>query len=164
MVYMNKYLQLAINQAKAHEYEPNLDYKLCAVITRGGSILSIGFNQRKTNAFVEHYTDRTRGSERGYCLSTHAEMHSVTQIRAKTDLTGCKIYVARVRPTGTLAPTNVGMARPCKICENVLYSYGIKRAYYTIDDYNYGVMKIDRKNEIITDSYINSYDIDACGE
>ena len=158
---MNKHLQYAINQAKSHEYEANIEYKLCAVIVRGGSILSVGFNQRKTNAFVEHYTDRTRGSGRNYCLSTHAEMNSIGQIRAKTDLTGCKIYVARVRPAGTASPTFVGMARPCKICENILYSYGIKRAYYTIDDYNYGVMTIDRKNEIVFDSYVNSYNIDA---
>jgi hypothetical protein len=54
---MNKHLQYAINKAKAHEYEPSMEHHVCAVVVRGGSILSVGFNQRKTNAFVELYKD-----------------------------------------------------------------------------------------------------------
>ena len=141
---MNKHLQYAIKQAMAHEYEPNVDFRLCAVIVRGGNILSVGFNQRKTNAFVEHYTDKVRGGGREYCLSTHAEQQSILNVRKKIDLTGCAIYVARIRPPES-NHGHLGLSRPCFICQQVLLSYGIKKAYYTISDDEYGVMKISER-------------------
>ena len=152
---MHQYLKLAIKQANQHVYDSNIEYRLCAVVVKGGNVISIGFNQRKTNAFVEHYTDKIRGYERDFCLSTHAEMHAVSQARANTDLRGCKIFVARIRPDKSPTKHVSGLARPCLICQNVLYSYGIKKAFYTIDDYNYGVMKII--NHEISDIIINSY-------
>lgn len=152
---MNRFLRIATQQAHSHEYECNVDYKLCAMIVRGGSIVSIGFNQRKTNSFVEHYTNKIRGGGRDYCLSTHAEMHAVIQARAKIDLRGCKIFVARIRSSGSKLNNEVGMARPCPICQNVLFSYGIKKAVYTIDDNNYGIMRVVEND--ISDIIVNSY-------
>lgn len=136
---MQKYLQTALRCADAHEYDAHIDYHLCAAIVRGGSIISVGYNRKTTNAFVEHYTDLVRGTGRGYSLSTHAEMDAVIQARDKTDLTGCKIFVAR--RCGHMF-TNVGLARPCEICFSVLQAYGISKAYYTINDNEFGVMKI----------------------
>ena len=141
---MNKHLQYAIKQALTHEYEPNIDFHLCAVIVRGGNILSVGFNQRKTNAFVEHYTDKVRGGGREYCLSTHAEHSAINLVRKKIDLTGCTMYVARLRPSLSKYG-QLGLARPCHICQHMLLSYGLKKAYYTINDNKYGVMKITEK-------------------
>ena len=156
---MHQYLKLAIKQATQHSYDSNIEYKLCAVIVKGGNVVSIGFNQRKTNSFVEHYTDKIRGNHRDFCLSTHAEMHAVIQARASTDLRGCKIYVARLRPARSPTKSVSGMAKPCEICENVLFSYGIKKAYYTIDDNNYGVMKVSNPDIDITDKIVNSYNL-----
>ncbi len=133
---MLKYLKLAEKYARENEYDEGLEFYLCALIVRGGNVLSTGFNRRSTNGFVEHFADVCRG-QRDYCLSTHAEMNSILKVRDKTDLRGSKIYVVRIRPTG-----GVGLAKPCEICCHVLYNYGIKRAYYTIDDENYGVMKV----------------------
>lgn len=143
---MQKYLQKAIKLAREHDYDEFVEYQLCAVIARGGNVVSVGFNHSKTNGFVEHYTDQIVGPDRGYSMSTHAEMDAVLSVRAKTDLRGCKIYVARVRPPGNLDGDTLGMARPCSICQNVLWAYGIQRAYYTIDDNNYGVMKIVQRD------------------
>lgn len=155
---MQHYLKLAIKKALQHEYDINIEYKLCAIVVKGGNVVSIGFNQRKTNAFVEHYTDKIRGYGRDFCLSTHAEMHAIAQARTTTDLRGCKIFVARIRPI--LSPTNhiSGLARPCPICINVLNAYGIKKAYYTIDDNNYGIMKIIEHE--ISDRIFNSYNME----
>jgi deoxycytidylate deaminase len=132
----------------AHVYEPSIEHKVCAVIVRGGAILSVGFNQRKTNAFVEYYTDKVRGHGRGYYMSTHAEQNAILSIRKKVDLTGSTIYVARLRSLASKYG-KVGLSRPCNICQKVLLSYGIKKAYYTITDNEYGVMKI-------TENTINS--------
>lgn len=129
---------MALQQANDHDYG-DLEYHLCAVIVRGGSVISVGFNKRTTNGFVEHYTDLARG-QRDWCMSTHAEMDAVLQARQKTDLSGSKIYVIRKRQEtklGTLA-----LSKPCEICQHVLYNYGIRRAYFTIDDDSFGVMKI----------------------
>jgi deoxycytidylate deaminase len=147
---MHKHLELALKRASSHVYDPNADYHLCALIVRGGSVISVGYNRRSTNAFVEHYTDQVRGCGRGYSLSTHAEMDAVAQARDKTDLTGCKIYVARRR----MGDGTTGLARPCEICQTVLWSYGIRKAYYTIDNENFGVMKVIQHN--ITDSVVSS--------
>lgn len=141
---MNRYLKFAIEQAHDHEYDNTTVFKHCAVIVKGGSIISIGFNKSSTNSFVEYYTDKVRGPNRKYNLSTHAEQDSVLKVRNKTDLTGCKIYVARIRPP-TSPDGKVGLSRPCAICRQVLFAYGITKAYYTISDDEYGVMKISKK-------------------
>jgi len=136
---MHKHLQLAMEYAKSHTYDDTLEYKLCAVIVSGGSVVSVGYNKRNTNAFVEHYADLARGGGRTYCMSTHAELDAILAVRSKIDLSGSKIYVARLRKHKGMEP--IGMARPCPICERALFAYGIKRAYYTIDANYYGIMK-----------------------
>jgi deoxycytidylate deaminase len=70
-------------------------------------------------------------------MSTHAEMDAVLKARGKIDLRGSKIYVIRTKLSGGL-----GMAKPCEICQHILFNYGVKRAYYSIGEDEYGVMKI----------------------
>lgn len=132
---MHKFLKMAESFAQTHTYDHGLDYSLCAVIVKSGKPISVGFNNRSTNQFVEHYANLARG-RRNYCLSTHAEMDAVLKARNSTDLSGCKIYVSRLLKLG-----GVANARPCPICQDVLKNYGIKRAFYTLSDNEYGVMK-----------------------
>ena len=144
---MHRYLKLAIDQANNHEYEPNMEHGHAAVLVKGGNVLSIGFNKINTNGFMEHFARRTKGP-RIFCLSIHAECDAIYSARSKTDLIGCKIYVARRRaPNSTFG--KVGMSRPCAICEAVLRSYGIKKAFYTITDNEYGVMDIKKQSDEI---------------
>lgn len=141
---MHRYLKLALAYCKDNQFCETLDYKLCAVVVRGGAVVSVGFNKHNTNSFVEHYADKVKGHGRDFCMSTHAEQAAVLQARSKSDLSGSKIYVARLRKDARYDP--IGMARPCLICEKVLQAYGIKRAYYTIDSDHYGIMKISSGN------------------
>jgi len=135
---MHRYLRLAMQYANEKQYSNQIDYHLCAIIVRGGSVISVGFNKHNTNAFVEHYADIARGRGRDFCLSTHAEQDAILKARNKVDLRGCKIFVARrLRLNG-----KPGMARPCPICENALNSYGIRKAYYTINEHQFGKMII----------------------
>lgn len=140
---MNRYLRMAIDQAYSHNYEENIDHAHCAILVKGGSVISIGFNKPNTNSFVEYYTDKVRGNNRNYCLSTHAEQAAILEVRSKIDLSNCKIYVARIRPPAS-PNGKLGMSRPCAICERVLLAYGIRKAYYTIDDDHYGIMFLNR--------------------
>lgn len=127
---------MAEKYALDHEFDEGLEYFLCALIVRGGSVVSVGFNKKPTNTFVEHYADVARG-KRDYCMSTHAELDAVCKARAKVDLRGTKLYVTRIKPSG-----GMGLAAPCPICQHVLFNYGIRKAYYSIDDQNYGIMKV----------------------
>jgi deoxycytidylate deaminase len=108
--------------ATDNRYDNAADYHLAAIIIRGGSVISVGFNKVNTNAFVEHYTDLARGRGRDFCLSTHAEQDAILKARGKVNLRGCKIFVARRKKIDG----SPGMARPCPICENALHSYGIR--------------------------------------
>lgn len=140
---MHRYLRLAMQYATDKDYDNQIDYHLCAIIVRGGSIISVGYNKHNTNAFVEHYADITRGRGRDFCLSTHAEQDAILKARNKVNLRGCKIFVARrLKKDG-----QPGMARPCPICENVLYQYGIRKAYYTINENQFGRMLIKPDGE-----------------
>lgn len=143
---MHKHLKAAFDLT--HTCDSNLEFCHAAVIVGGGKVLSTGVNRWVTNSAVEHYTNRIRGP-RDYTLVMHAEMDAVFKARAKTDLTGCKIYVARRRkdqPSGRKKNDQglPGVSRPCPICEEVLRSYGIRRAYYTMDETHYGVMHLTK--------------------
>jgi deoxycytidylate deaminase len=151
MTNMCKYLKLAEKCALENDFDPALNFRLAAVLVKGGQIIATGYNKRSTNSFVEHYADKLRG-KRQYCLSTHAELDAICKARIKMDISGSKIYVCRIRK----ADDQVAMARPCPICETALSNYGVKRAFYTITGNDYGVMK--PQNQIIN-AYEN-YDYD----
>ncbi len=132
---MNRFLEMAKQQAISHEYDDSLDYRLAAIIVSGGRTMSVGYNKRCRNSFVRHYQKGIRD----HCQATHAEMDAILRARKKVDLTGSKIYVARV---GGHGGKEYAMGRPCDMCENVLYRYGIVKAFYSIDENHFGEMKI----------------------
>jgi len=148
---MLKYITLAEKFAVEHKFDNALEYNLCAVIVRGGGIVSVGYNKKSTNAFVEHFADLVRG-ERDYCLSTHAELDAICKSRSKSDLRGTKIYVVRIKPSGGL-----GMARPCVICQKALYSYGVKKAFYSITNSEYGVMRLNSEPDSLANDLVMKY-------
>lgn len=135
---MNSYLSVAADLARGHFYDKNLDYHLCAVVVRGGKILSIGFNKFGSSGLVEHYKIK----EREWKHNVHAETEAILRARRKTDLRGSKIYVARLHKNGV----TLAMAKPCPMCQAVLYAYGIKKAYFTTDspEEEMGVMRVER--------------------
>lgn len=121
---MQKFLQLAYNSAQEHVYDPSLEYNLCAVIVKGGKILSMGFNSRGSNGLTEYY----RITE--HCATVHAEIAAVLLNRRKIRFEGAKVYITRIKSDGS-----VGNARPCEMCRQVLSSYGIKKAIFTTDEF-----------------------------
>ena len=67
-----------------------------------------------------------------YACTIHAEIDAIMSGRKKIRFEGSKIYVVRVKSDGT-----VGNAKPCEMCEHVLFNYGIKRVYHTTDEFPY---------------------------
>lgn len=98
----------------------NMDKKLGAVIVRKKPI-SIGFNVDKSHPVMN-----------GWSWTTHAECRAIYNAGwfGKTD--GCSIYVYREHADGTPA-----LARPCEKCIGLLTFMGIKKMYYTVNEYPY---------------------------
>lgn len=135
---MLKYLQLAKQFGEQHDFDEYLEHHICAVLVKGGRVLSVGYNKHGMNGFVRHFQ---KVAKLEFCETTHAEQDAILKVRGKTDLRGSKIYVVRLRPPNSPLG-ELGLARPCSICQEVLKSYGIKRAFYSINDTEYGVLTI----------------------
>lgn len=147
---MDKYIQRAIRLCHAHKYESK-DFYLCAIIVKGGKILSVGYSGSPTGSFIFENSHRGLIKKRPvYAL--HAEMDAI--FRARSDsLEGAKMYVVRLRSSGELA-----CSRPCIVCQNMLFRYGIRRVCYTMNDSSLlGLMKIE-KNGTTTDKIVSMND------
>jgi tRNA(Arg) A34 adenosine deaminase TadA len=141
---VNKFLKIAHEFALNHEFDSKLGYNLCCVLVRGGSIVSVGYNSITRNSFVDYLSSKDPNFREKPFRNRHSEMSSILNVRNKIDLTGCKAYVVRTKASG-----GVGMARPCSLCQVALQRYGIKRAYYTINDNEFGVMNMQRNSDCV---------------
>lgn len=133
---MHRFLRSAVNLALTHTYEEGLVFKHCALIVRGGAILAVGFNGSNKNGFVDHIS---RKAGLHYSVNLHAEVAAILSVRSKIDLTGTKLYVARIRPSG------VALSRPCEVCQLAMTRYGISKAVFTIDEFAYGTIKLPQR-------------------
>lgn len=131
---MHRHLETTRQAALGHDFDNSMSFRLAATIVKSGKPIATGFNSFQSNGFVDYYTAKMKSVRNSH--TTHAEMDAVLRARNVTDLAGTKIYVVRIMADGTY-----GMARPCEICETILFRYGIKRAIYSISDHEYGVMK-----------------------
>jgi len=69
-----------------------------------------------------------------YVYKRFPESHAEVRLTRKLGF-GATVYVARVtRNDGGLA-----MARPCECCQHVLKAFRVKRVYYSINNFEWGV-------------------------
>lgn len=109
----SKFFNLARKLSYKSDYH---SHRLGAVIVKGGDILGVGFNKRKT-----HPLSKTRFN------NIHAELSAVLNSGLES-LKGCDIYVYRETRHGQPA-----MARPCAHCVEMLKQLSISKVYYTTD-------------------------------
>jgi tRNA(Arg) A34 adenosine deaminase TadA len=136
MAHFNKYLDMAISFAREHKHDDSLAAFVTSIIVSGGSVLSVGFNSRSSTSLQRKY------SPSPFCNSIHAEVDAILNVRKKIDLTNSKIYTVRRLRSDSIENPNIGCAKNCPMCAAIIYDYGIKRSYYTIDNQNFGVMKV----------------------
>lgn len=125
---INHYFNLAHN---ACFYSDNTRTKLGAILVYKNKVLSVGWNQNKTSPL-----QKTLNKNRGYDVeasearnSLHAEVNCL--LKAKDlDIEWGKtsIFVYRIKKNG-----DSGLARPCKGCQALIKSLGIKNVYYSTD-------------------------------
>ncbi len=111
-------MRLALKQA--HQ-APHDKWRVGAVLVKGGSLISTGFNRYRNNPAIVQIDD----------VSYHAE--EVCLMKAG-DPRGATIYVARVTKSGV-----TGMAKPCEKCQELLLEHGVRSVVYTTTD---GVVKL----------------------
>lgn len=102
---------------KAASKANHKQHKLACVLTRGGSIISVGYN---TN----------------YIHAEHNALNKVWENGAE----GTVAFVVRFRSNGDL-----GMAKPCALCMARLMQAGVKRVHYSDVDGSIKSMKLKKK-------------------
>ena len=134
---MNRLIDAALSFAREHKHENDMPAWVTAMIVSGGRVLSVGYNNRANSGLQERYKQNPN------CNSIHAEVDAILNVRRKIDLTGSKIVVVRRLRFDSDRNPALGMAKPCAtMCQAILYAYGIKKAIYTINTNEYGVMRI----------------------
>ena len=104
-----------IHQARKEAIKSKCRCKHGAVITRGGSTLSKGYNSYKPHP--------TFGG--GPLLTLHAEAAAIRfAVNKGINLKGATIYVVR---HGGLSD----MSKPCLNCEELIRAHGIRKVVYT---------------------------------
>ena len=84
-----------------------LEYSLAAAIVSGGRVLSVGMNKQKFNSIIDVFKTNEWSN-------IHAEVDAILRVRNKIDLTGSKIYVARM--TVYASGWRVGHAPKTLVC------------------------------------------------
>lgn len=119
--------QLARKEAEKSPFDV---FRHGAVLARGGKVINSAFNEcvhsRLSDRFKKHEGIGTR----------HAELSVILGIDKKVT-TGADVYVVRLNPSG-----NLKNSRPCDMCIGVLKFVGVRRVFYSIDNNEYGVMKL----------------------
>lgn len=133
---MNRHIDMALSFARSHTHDSSLSAFVTAMIVSGGRVLSVGYNSRANSGLQERYKTNP------HCNSIHAEVDAILNVRRKIDLSGSKIIVVRRLKNDDIENPILALAKPCPMCQAVLYSYGIRKAIYTINNNEYGVMKI----------------------
>lgn len=105
-----RWLNRAITQA---ELAPHEQWRVGAVLVRGGSLLSVGFNRYRN--------DPSQVELAG--VSYHAE---AVALRKAGISEGATLYVARVTRSGDL-----GSAKPCSRCQALLERHGVHTVVWT---------------------------------
>jgi deoxycytidylate deaminase len=125
---MNRLIEATLGFARAHKHDDNMPAWLTAMIVSGGRVLSVGYNSRANSGLQERYKTNP------FCNSVHAEVDAVLNIRRN-------VVVRRLRADHekNLA---LALAKPCTMCQAVLYAYGVKKAIYTISNNEFGVMRV----------------------
>ena len=99
------------------------EYRLGAVVARGGRVLSRGYNKYDTISFLAR---RYFGYQ-----TVHAEMDALRILDRKM-IRGSTLYVFRTRKDGS-----IGNSKPCSRCTKALRALGVYQVVYTITEFPY---------------------------
>lgn len=120
--------KMIVKEAVKHAKNGEGEYKLAAVLYKGGSVLRIACNSHKALGYRRKYFwhgDATR----------HAEMNAIHGI-PRDVIQGCSMLVVRVNANGELVSS-----KPCGACAKMLVDSDIKKVYYS--NYDGRIVRLD---------------------
>ena len=105
-------------------------FKMGAVLVKNGTPISVGYNQVKSNP-------------RAPICGLHAEAQAIRS-SGKDSVPGGIMFVYREMQPKSRNPQKIpALAKPCPHCMKELQEFGIKKVYYTTNEYPYfDMMKI----------------------
>ncbi len=112
-------IRLATLKARESNFERA---RVGAIIVRGHRIISSGVNRIGYSRFLV---------DRKFPESIHAEQQAIIELLKKRrhhELVGSDLYVSRINSLG-----QPRLARPCRDCQRICESVGIRRIFYTTD-------------------------------
>ena len=102
-----------------------------AVIVKGGSVVSFGFNKSNHCQFGQRFRQVDKGP-----ATQHAEISAILGLpRSATQ--GADVYVVRINND-----CDWRMSKPCPMCEQALRFVGVKRVFYTTGDKHYDYHRV----------------------
>ena len=119
-----KRIKIGLNKAVAYASSSRHDMRMACILFHGSRPLVWCVNHNRT-----HPKSLSRYGK------VHAEMDAVI---CPVSTNGLDAYVARLTKPG-----KISMARPCDSCMTMLRLAGIRRVYWTIDEHNYGELKLN---------------------
>lgn len=102
-------------------------HKLGAVLIKGGSIINVGFNKLKSHKFARRFNKN---------YTRHAELMCILGVDRKVT-TGATLYIVRLK-----ADDKLGLAKPCKLCQELLMFVGVKKVVYSDNEGNFQRLKL----------------------
>lgn len=124
---MKRHLSTAWKFARNHDFNPQMDFRHCALVVQGNKILGVGFNRHGWSSKQQgKYSSRKLSNN---CCTVHAEVDALLRVSNREDIQGSTVYVVRVIKLGQLA-----MSKPCPMCHQILREHGVKRAFFSISD------------------------------
>ncbi len=134
-----RFFRTALKAIDESGWDPRLEAWVGAVIVKGGAVLGTGVNKREANSYT---TLPWLVRLRPHCASLHAEVDAVCRLRRRVDLTGCRMYVARMTRDRRTAN-----ARPCDLCTAVLRKYGLVSVAWTTADGGWDESRLARQSD-----------------
>lgn len=123
----------ALNACKSNSCE----YKVAAVLYKGGSVIRIAQNNEKYIQYRRRYFEHGEPTR-------HAEINAIHSI-PRDVIAGCSMLVLRLD-----SKNRIRSAKPCLACAKSLFDSGIKRVFYS--SYSGEILKLDF-SELINDNY-----------
>lgn len=105
-----------------------------AALVQGNRVLNTACNDLRYTKFASRFL--TNYQVKKGCASRHAELKSVLGISRQLTQ-GADVFVVRVNWQGKFK-----LSKPCPMCMACMSYVGVKRVFYSIDEDNYGVIKL----------------------
>lgn len=125
MIDMKTLIRLGIEEAQKSDFY----FHVSAIIYNKKQIISKAYNI--PFGWKKHLHPKFKK----YDTSIHAETAAI--INARCDLKGASLFVLRINNSG-----NLRLAKPCEHCMQYITYVGIKKVIYTIDDNEFGIIKL----------------------